>query len=54
MYVMKFNNVFGNFSVTYDPSNLLAYAAWENHDDTVGWVPAACNTYLKIDLKEWF
>jgi len=41
-------------SVAYDPSNLLAYAAWENHDDTVGWVPAACNTYLKIDMNDWF
>ena len=32
---------------------LIAYAAWENHDAIDGWVPAACNTYLKIDLKQW-
>eukprot|EP01034_Spumella_vulgaris_P024804 gene24804-31185_t len=41
-------------SVTYDPAALIAYTAWENHNPNEEWVPAACNTYLKIDLKQWF
>jgi hypothetical protein len=41
-------------SVTFDPQELLAYAAWENGAGEDGWVPAACNTYLKIDFKELF
>eukprot|EP01042_Synura_sphagnicola_P010829 gene10829-13868_t len=40
-------------SVTYDPAEVIAYTAWENgHEST--WKPAACNTYLAIDLKPWF
>jgi len=41
-------------SVTYDPAELIAYASWENGHGTDNWMPAACNTYLKIDLKSWF
>jgi len=41
-------------SVTYDPQELVAYAAWENGQGEEEWVPAACNTYLKMDLKEFF
>ena len=40
-------------SVTFDPSNLIMYASWENGmNDT--WSPAACNSYIKIDMTEWF
>lgn len=40
-------------SVTYDPAEVIAYMAWENgHKST--WTPAACNTYLAVDLKPWF
>lgn len=40
-------------SVTYDPAELTLYAAFEDGtgDD---WVPAACNGYIKIDMKQWF
>ncbi len=40
-------------SVAYDPAELIAYSAWENgNKDT--WVPAACSTYVSLDLKDWF
>jgi len=41
-------------SVTYDPAELVAYAAWENGHGSDSWMPAACNTYLVIDFKPWF
>lgn len=41
-------------SVTYDPQELIAYAAWENGHGSDGWVPAACNTYLALDFKDIF
>ncbi len=41
-------------SVTYDPTNLSMYAAWEEGTGQDGWAPAACNSYLQIDLKPWF
>jgi hypothetical protein len=40
-------------SVAYDPSNLLAYAAWESGAGD-SWAPAACSTYLALDLSSWF
>eukprot|EP01035_Chromulina_nebulosa_P018793 gene18793-24560_t len=40
-------------SVTFDPSNLFAYSAWENGLGDDLWTPAACNTYIKIDFNEW-
>eukprot|EP00595_Chromulina_sp_UTEXLB2642_P002039 CAMPEP_0196764074 /NCGR_PEP_ID=MMETSP1095-20130614/5326_1 /TAXON_ID=96789 ORGANISM="Chromulina nebulosa, Strain UTEXLB2642" /NCGR_SAMPLE_ID=MMETSP1095 /ASSEMBLY_ACC=CAM_ASM_000446 /LENGTH=395 /DNA_ID=CAMNT_0042118681 /DNA_START=377 /DNA_END=1564 /DNA_ORIENTATION=- len=40
-------------SVTFDPSNLIAYSAWENGLGNDLWTPAACNTYIKIDFNEW-
>ena len=40
-------------SVAYDPAALTAYVAWESGTGE-DWVPAACNTYVAIDLKEWF
>lgn len=40
-------------SVTFDLNKRSMYAAWENgHDDA--WMPAACNTYVKIDLTQFF
>lgn len=40
-------------SVAYDPTNLLAYAAWESGSNST-WVPAACSTYVTMDLSTWF
>ena len=42
------------FSVTYDPKELIAYSAWENGRGSDGWTAAACNTYLAVDLKNFF
>jgi hypothetical protein len=42
------------FSVAYDPKELIAYAAWENGKGTDGWSSAACNTYIAINLKDFF
>jgi hypothetical protein len=40
-------------SVTFDPSKLNMYVAWENRmGDT--WMAAACNSYLKIDMNTLF
>lgn len=40
-------------SVTFDLRNRAMYTAWENgHGDD--WSPAACNTYVKIDLTQFF
>ena len=42
-------------SVTYDPSKLDVYIAWENgHRSDDSWSPAACNTYMRINLKGVF
>lgn len=41
-------------SVTFDVKNLAMYTAWENGHGQDAWTPAACNTYIKIDLTQWF
>ena len=45
-------------SVATDPTNLVAYAAWEDGDglgsEPGNWRPAACNAYIKLDMKRWF
>jgi hypothetical protein len=43
-------------SVTYDATNVQMYASWEGYSDKSDyvWTPAACNTYLQIDLKSLF
>jgi len=45
-------------SVATDPTNLVAYAAWEDGSgmgsEPGNWRPAACNAYLKLDMKRWF
>lgn len=45
-------------SVMTDPVSLVAYAAWEDGSGignaTGNWAPAACSSYLKIDLNPWF
>jgi hypothetical protein len=53
MYVISLLSIFLS-SVTYDPQELIAYAAWENGSGEENWMPAACNTYLTIDFKEIF
>lgn len=40
-------------SVTFDPTELIAYTAWETGNKET-WIPAACSTYVALDLKEWF
>mmetsp|Transcript_19427 Transcript_19427/g.27920 ORF Transcript_19427/g.27920 Transcript_19427/m.27920 type:complete len:498 (+) Transcript_19427:40-1533(+) len=40
-------------SVTYDPARLTLYAAFEDGTGE-GWVPAACNGYIEIDMSQWF
>lgn len=40
-------------SVVYDPSKAEAYVAWEDgHAKT--WTPAACNAYVRMDMRPWF
>jgi hypothetical protein len=40
-------------SVTFDLNNLAMYTAFENgHEDS--WSPAACNTYVKFDMAQFF
>jgi len=42
-------------SVAYDLNDLIMYTAWENGLlDDGSYSPAACNTYLKLDMKPWF
>ena len=40
-------------SETFHPSTMTVYVAWENGvgDD---WVPAACNSYVAVDLSQFF
>ena len=40
-------------SVTYDPVARTVYAAFEDGTGD-SWVPAACNPYVQIDMKQWF
>jgi len=40
-------------SVTFDLSKHSMYAAWENGHEA-DWSPAACNTYVKFDLTQFF
>jgi hypothetical protein len=41
-------------SVAFQPNELIAYVAYENGDSDANWSPAGCNTYIAIDLKEYF
>ena len=45
-------------SVVYDPSRNNLYAAWEDGLKTKGddhdWSPAGCNTYLWVNLGEYW
>jgi hypothetical protein len=40
-------------SIAFSPNDLSVYAAYESGTGD-GWIPAACNTYLKFDMTEWF
>jgi len=40
-------------SVTYNPSNLVMYVAFENGKDATH-LPACCNYYVKFDMNKWF
>jgi hypothetical protein len=40
-------------SVTFDPEVGAMFAAWEAFEGAL-WRPAACNTYVQIDMKAWF
>jgi hypothetical protein len=39
-------------SITFDPSQLILYTAFEDGSGE-NWVPAACNGYIKVDMKQW-
>jgi hypothetical protein len=41
-------------SVAFQPNELTVYVAFENGDSDTNWSPAGCNTYVAIDLKEYF
>jgi hypothetical protein len=41
-------------SVTFDPTNLKMWTAWEDGHGPDSWRPAACATYLEVDLTHWF
>lgn len=40
-------------SVTFEPSALNMFAAWENGVEE-NYLCASCNTYLKFDMSKWF
>jgi len=40
-------------SVTYHPSTLQLFAAWEDGTENT-WRPACCNTYVQLDMTKWF
>jgi hypothetical protein len=40
-------------SVAFHPKELKAYVSWESGTGDA-WIPAACNTYVEVDLKEFF
>jgi hypothetical protein len=38
---------------TFDPSEQVMYAAWESGEGA-SWKPAACGSYMKMDMKQWW
>jgi hypothetical protein len=40
--------------VTFDPKELIAYAAWENGRGQENWSAATCNTYLALNMRDFF
>lgn len=40
-------------SVAFKPLSSLAWAAWEDGKGD-SWTPAACNTYIALNLSLWF
>ena len=53
MYLHCINQANNIMSITYDPSALTLYTAFEDGEGE-DWVPAACNGYVKIDMAQWF
>ena len=51
---LPFEDAWNILSVTYDPTNRKMYAAWESGAGSETWMPAACSTYLEIDMRPWF
>lgn len=49
-----YNDAENILSVAFDPTERKMYASWENGHGPDGWMPAACSTYLEIDMKPWF
>jgi hypothetical protein len=41
-------------SATFAPKQREAYVAWESGTGDAAWTPAACSTYLEIDLNKFF
>lgn len=51
---MPFTNEADNIlSVAFSPSDLKVYAAYESGTGD-GWIPAACNSYVEVDMTEYF
>jgi len=40
-------------SVAFDPESLVLYSAWEAGSGDK-WIPAACSTYVRLDMKQYF
>ena len=49
-----FPNGWNILSATFHPKDLTAYVAWETGSGDDEWVPAACNDYIAVDLKQFF
>jgi hypothetical protein len=41
-------------SIAFQPRALTLYVAWESGHGDAEWTPAACNTFVQVDMKEWF
>lgn len=41
-------------SATFYPKDLTAYVAWESGTGVDAWTPAACSTYVEVNLKPFF
>ena len=39
-------------SVAFSPGDLTVAAAWENGSNAT-WSPAACNAYVRMDMRPW-
>ena len=52
--IAPFPNGANVLSATFAPKQLIAYIAWESGTGDTDWTPAACSTYLEINLNKFF